>query len=348
MPPLIEQDLFGSMPSGEDILRFTLKSSDLELEILNYGGIVRALRLPDGNGNIRDVVLGFDSFEPYLRNPAYFGAMIGRYANRIANAEFTLNGHTYTLARNNGPNSLHGGICGFDKRLWHAEQQGNSIELSYLSEDGEEGYPGNLAVRVQYTLNGSSLELNYSAVTDQTTILNLTNHSYFNLAGTGSILNHELQIAADCFTPVDSTQIPTGELRPVEGTPFDFRMTRRIGGSINDPDEQLSIGKGYDHNWVLAGPAQFRHAAVVVEPRSGSTLEVHTDQPGVQFYAGNQLDGSIRGKRGERYLQRSGLCLETQHFPDSPHHPQFPSTVLHAGEEFRSRTTFGFGIRNVR
>jgi aldose 1-epimerase len=344
MPTVIQQDRFGKMPSGEEVLRLTLKSDAIEVEILNYGAIIRAIRLPDGNGGIRDVVLGFDNFEPYLSNPAYFGAIVGRYANRIANGDFSLNGRTYTLARNNGPNSLHGGICGFDKKLWHCEQHESSIVLSYLSAHGEEGYPGNVEVRVSYTLRDSTLELRYSAITDRSTVLNLTNHSYFNLAGTGSILNHELQISADYFTPVDHTQIPTGELRPVDGTRFDFRTPRLIGRSITQADEQLLIGKGYDHNWVLLGNAQeLRRAAVLVEPASGCTLRVHTDQPGVQFYAGNLLDGSIRGKRGQSYTQHSGLCLETQHFPDSPHHPEFPTTVLEPGEEFQSRTRFAFG-----
>jgi aldose 1-epimerase len=339
----IEQDRFGTMPSGEAVLRFKLKNNQLEVEILNYGGIVRALRVPANGDRVRDVVLGFDEFEPYLENPAYFGAIIGRYANRIAYGEFTLNGRTYNLARNNGPNSLHGGLRGFDKKMWLAEQRENSIQLSYLSEDGEEGYPGNLAVRVRYKLSEHALELQYHATTDQTTILNLTNHSYFNLAGAGSILDHDLQILADYYTPVDQTQIPTGELRPVEGTPFDFRTLRQISRSINERDEQLFIGQGYDHNWVLLRKTEeLRRAAVLVEPDSGCTLEVHTDQPGIQFYAGNQLDGSICGKRGESYMRHSGLCLETQHFPDSPHRPEFPTTVLEAGEQFQSRTIFAF------
>jgi aldose 1-epimerase len=339
----IAQDLFGTVPSGEAVPRFTLSTDAIEVEILAYGGIIRALRVCDSRGARRDAVLGFDSFEPYLRNPAYFGAIIGRYANRIANAEFQLNGRTYTLARNDGPNSLHGGIRGFDKRLWHAEQQDALLHLTYISQDGEEGYPGNLAIQVTYGLHDSSLHIHYSATTDQPTILNLTNHSYFNLAGVGSIIDHGLEIAAEYFTPVDATQIPTGEFRNVSGTPFDFRQPRRIGDRISEPDEQLVIGKGYDHNWVLRHPPrQFSRAALLVGPDSRCAMEVHTDQPGIQLYTGNLLDGSIVGKRGHIYECRAGLCLETQHFPDSPHHPEFPSAALGPGERFSSRTAFVF------
>jgi aldose 1-epimerase len=342
----IEPDQFGRLPTGNPVTRFTLTSDAVEAEILNYGGIVRALRVNDSQGNRRDVVLGFDGLEPYFQNPAYFGAIIGRYANRIANGEFTLDGHSYSLARNNGANALHGGVCGFDKRLWQAEEQEDGLQLSYVSEDGEEGYPGKLSVKVTYTLRDNTLGIEYFAVTDQPTIVNLTNHSYFNLAGAGSVLDHELQLAADYFLPVLASQIPAGDLRSVAGTPFDFRSSRRVGASISASDQQLSIGKGYDHNWVLRhGAGEFACAAVLLEPHSGLTLEVHTDQPGVQFYAGNLLDGSIIGKHGRAYQQHAGLCLETQHYPDSPHHPDFPSTVLRPPEVFRSRTEFVFRSR---
>ena len=344
MSSRIKDDQFGTMPSGEGVQRFTLSSDALEVEILSYGGIVRALRVPDTSGELRDVVLGFDTLEPYLGNPPYFGAIIGRYANRIARGRFALNGRAYQLPINNRPNSLHGGNRGFDKRLWQAEQKDAGVELSYPSPNGEEGYPGDLQVRVTYSIEGRALRIRYEAETDQPTVLNLTNHSYFNLGGSHTILQHRLRLAASRFTPVDTTQIPTGELVQVAGTPFDFRELTEIGRRISDPSEQLRIGKGYDHNWVLNhGPAEFAVAAVLSDPESGSTLEVHTDQPGIQFYSGNLLDG-LRGKQGRTYGAHSGLCLETQHFPDSPNHPEFPSTTLMPGDSFKSRTEFRFSL----
>ncbi len=338
----IKEDQFGTMPSGEAVQRFTVSGDGVEAEILSYGGIVRALRVADASGGVRDVVLGFDTFEPYLSNPPYFGAVIGRYANRIADGRFVLNGRTYELPINNGRNSLHGGTRGFDKRLWQPEQKDGELELNYLSPDGEEGYPGELKVRVTYSIEDSALRIQYVAETDGATVLNLTNHSYFNLAGDGNILQHRLTIAADCITPVDANQIPTGELLEVVGTPFDFRDPTEIGKRIFEPNEQLLIGKGYDHNWVLDhAPGKFALAAVLSDAASGCTLEVHTDQPGIQFYSGNLLDRSV-GKNGHIYEPHSGLCLETQHFPDSPNHPAFPSTTLRPGEHFQSRTEFRF------
>jgi aldose 1-epimerase len=305
--------------------------------------------VPDRQGKMGDVVLGYDSLDGYVNDKSYFGALIGRYGNRIAHGQFTLDGVTYKLAKNNGDNSLHGGVKGFNKRVWDAKEisskEGPALRLNYLSKDGEEGYPGNLKVQVVYTLtDANELKIDYSATTDKKTVLNLTNHSYFNLAGQGSgdILRQELMLQADKFTPVDAGLIPTGELRPVEGTPFDFRTKTVIGARINNDDEQLKLGKGYDHNFVLTRTAEFSLAARVSEPSSGRVLEVWTSEPGVQFYTGNFLDGSARGKGAKPYDFRTGFCLETQHFPDSPNHPEFPSTVLSPGEVYHSTTSYKF------
>ncbi len=312
---------------------------------MNYGGIIVSLRAPDREGKLDDVVLGYDSFEGYRTNPAYFGAIIGRYANRIAHGSFQLDGKTYSIPKNNGDNTLHGGIRGFDKKLWTAREIKDGIELTYVSKDGEEGFPGTLTTIVRYTLNAGALRIDYSATTDKDTVLNLTNHSYFNLAGQGKgeVLGHVVKIDAARFTPVDSSLIPTGELKSVQGTPFDFRTPHAIGERIDSNNEQLRLGMGYDHNFVLDHPeGQLAEAAEVYEPTTGRMLRVLTTQPGVQFYTGNHLDGSITGKGGVVYKPRFAFCLETQHFPDSPNHPSFPSTELKPGQKFHSVTVFQF------
>lgn len=338
---------FGKTAEGEEVKLYTLRNTGgMEAAITNYGGIVVSLTAPDRAGFFEDVVLGFDSLDGYLTDHPYFGAIIGRYGNRIGKAAFTLEGVEYNLAPNNGENSLHGGVHGFDKVVWTArELPPNAIELSYRSRDGEEGYPGNLDVTVRYTLtDANELRIEYAAATDKTTVLNLTNHSYFNLrgAGDGDILGHEILIAADRFTPVGPTLIPTGELRGVKGTPFDFTLPVAIGERINADDEQIRHGGGYDHNFVLNSGGELALAARVLEPESGRAMEVRTTEPGVQFYTGNFLDGSIRGKGGNAYGKRSAFCLETQHFPDSPNRPEFPSTLLKPGERYESVTAYKF------
>jgi aldose 1-epimerase len=339
---------FGRTAAGEDVVLYTLRNGrGVQAEITNYGGIVVALRAPDRRGQVADVALGFDRLDQYLERHPYFGAIIGRYGNRIAGGRFSIDEVEYTLARNNGDNHLHGGVRGFDKAVWQADAApaaDGRIVLRYRSRDGEEGYPGNLDTTVTYTLTEESeLRIEYEATTDKPTVVNLTNHSYFNLAGhgVGDVLGHEVMIDADRFTPVDAGLIPTGELRPVEGTPFDFRTPTPIGARIDAPDEQLKFGRGYDHNFVLNGTAgQLRLVARVIEPASGRVLEVLTTEPGMQFYTGNFLDGSVRGKGGRPYPRRSGFCLETQHFPDSPNKPQFPSTLLRPGERYQTTTVY--------
>jgi aldose 1-epimerase len=339
---------FGKTPTGESVDLYTLTNAKgAETTISTYGGVVVSLKMPDRTGAMGDVVLGFDQFEGYLKPPPYFGAIVGRYGNRIGGARFSLNGVEYTLAKNNGANSLHGGIRGFDKRLWTAKQRGNqTLELSYLSKDGEEGYPGNLSTTVTYTLtDNNELKIDYSATTDKDTVVNLTNHSYFNLAGQGEgdILAHRVVIHADRFTPIDAGLIPTGELRNVAGTPFDFRQPHAIGERIDSGDEQLVFGKGYDHNFVLTRTSpSLELAARVTDPKSGRVLEVLTTEPGLQFYTGNFLDGTLTGKGGKVYGKRSAFCMETQHFPDSPNKPAFPSVVLKPGGHYMTTTVFRF------
>ncbi|HEY6809242.1 MAG TPA: galactose-1-epimerase [Gemmatimonadales bacterium] len=344
---------FGTTSDGHAVDAFTLTNAHgLELRVLTYGGIIQSLRTPDRDGRLADVVLGFDSLPGYETLSPYFGAIVGRYANRIAGGRFTLDGVTHQLARNNGPNALHGGLKGFDKVVWDASPftHGDSvgIVLSHLSPDGDEGYPGALTVHVTYMLTPDDhLVVDYDATTDRATPLNLSQHSYFNLSGEGSgdILRHVLTIDADRYTPVDSTLIPTGVLAPVAGTPFDFRTPAPIGARIGAENEQLAFGRGYDHNFVLnRSGAGLSHAARLADPASGRTLDVFTTEPGLQFYSGNFLDGTIHGRRGHVYVHRGALCLETQHFPDSPNHPEFPNTILRPGEEFRSRTVFAFGV----
>ncbi|HEV2488461.1 MAG TPA: aldose epimerase family protein [Candidatus Acidoferrales bacterium] len=350
--PRIKKLPFGKAADGADVNLYVLTNKrGVEVAITTYGGRVVSLKVPDRNGKIGDVVLGYDNLDGYLKDTAYFGAIAGRYANRIAHGKFELNGKTYTLPQNDGQNSLHGGFQGFDKRVWTAKEvstpEAEALELTYLSKDGEEGYPGNLTAVVTYTLTESNeLRIDYRATSDKDTIINLTNHSYFNLAGegTGNILDEELKINADKFTPIDATFIPTGELRSVAGTPFDFRKPTAIGARIGQDDEQLKLGKGYDHNFVLnrRGKTGLVLAAQVYDKKSGRELEVWTTQPGVQFYSGNFLDGSIHGKGGVAYGHRYGFCLETQHFPDSPNHANFPSAVLKAGAHYHETTVFKF------
>lgn len=342
---VVTKSSFGRMSDGAGVDLYTLKSGRLEAAITNYGGIVVSLKVPDRTGKSADVVLGFDNLDGYLKKNPFFGALVGRYGNRIANGRFTLAGHEYTLPKNDGNNTLHGGLHGFDKKLWNARMQGDGIVLTYISKDGEEGFPGNLSTTVRYTLSGNELKIDYEAATDKDTVVNLTNHSYFNLAGQGEgdILKHEVMIAADRFTPVDRGLIPTGELRPVQGTPFDFRTPHAIGERIEGDDEQLKFGRGYDHNWVLnSGGGSLKLAARVRESGTGRVMEVLTTEPGMQFYTGNFLDGSVTGKNGKVYQKRYAFCMETQHFPDSPNHPEFPSTVLKPGQKYHTTTVFRF------
>jgi len=339
----IKKEHYGTV-DGRDVSLYTLANGTVTVKITNYGGIVTELWTPDKEGMVKDIVLGFDSLGGYLTRHPYFGCVVGRYANRIAKGKFTLDGVEYTLAVNNGPNHLHGGIKGFDRAVWEDEpvsgKDSVSLKLSYLSKDGEEGYPGNLRVTVEYTLKKTNeLSVSYEAKTDKPTVVNLTQHSYFNLAGAGSgnILGHLMMINADRYTPVDSTLIPIGELRSVRGTPMDFRSPMTIGSRIKD------VPGGYDHNYVLGRVGKdLALAARVVEPGSGRAVEVWTTEPGVQFYTGNFLDGSVVGKRGMPYQKHFGFCLETQHFPDSPNHPDFPTVVLRPGEEYSQHTVYKF------
>jgi aldose 1-epimerase len=328
--------IFGTGPDREEVYLYTLRNKrGVEVSITNYGGTITSLLAPDRNGVFDDVVLGYDTLAGYVQNPRYFGALIGRFANRIARGKFRLNGVEYQLAQNNGENHLHGGTKGFDKRVWSASETPSGLHLEYFSKDGEEGYPGNLSVAVDYVLSEENeLRIEYHAETDQDTIVNLTNHSYFNLGGQGheTILDHELMLHAGSFTPVSEDLIPTGEIRAVMGTTMDFRGGRVIGNG------------GYDHNFVLDdwNHGSMRSVARLREPSSGRVMEVFTTQPGIQFYSGNFLDGSLIGKGGVRYQQYAALCLETQHFPDSPNQPDFPSTVLRAGEVYHEKTIYKF------
>jgi aldose 1-epimerase len=349
--PSVTQKPFGTV-DGQDVQLYTLRNaSGAETTITNYGGIVVSLLVPDRSGKLVDVVLGYDDLDGYVKKTPYFGALIGRYGNRIAKGKFTLDGKTYTLATNDGANALHGGRKGFDKVVWKARpvesKLGAALELSYLSKDGEEGYPGNLDVKAVYTLtNDNALRVDFTAHTDKTTVANLTNHSYFNLSGGGDILDHLVTINADKFTPVDSGLIPTGELKSVAGTPFDFRKSTAIGARINAADEQIKAGGGYDHNWIVnqkkAGELSFQ--ARIESPRTGIVLEVSSTEPAVQFYSGNFLDGTITGKKGQVYAFRSGFCFEPQHYPDSPNQPAFPSTVLKPGQTYSNTIVYKLSV----
>jgi aldose 1-epimerase len=347
--PGLTSRVFGKTDAGTPVTLYTLTNSHgMEAAITNWGGILVSLKVPDRTGKLGDVVLGFDTLDPYLKEHPHFGALIGRYGNRIAKGHFALDGKEYTLAKNNGENHLHGGPGGFDRQVWTAKpatrKDGPALELTYVSKDGEEGYPGTLTATVVYTLtDANELRIEYQAKTDKPTIVNLTNHSYFNLAGNGDVLKHEVMLNADRFTPVDTGLIPTGELRPVQGTPFDFRKSTAIGARINAADEQIKFGGGYDHNWALNGAmGTLRVAARVTEPTSGRVMEVSTTEPGLQFYTGNFLDGTLTGKGGTKYAKRSGFCMETQHYPDSPNKASFPSTVLRPGETYKTTTVYKF------
>ena len=345
----IHKEAFGQTKDAQAVALYTLTNDrGLTTQITNYGGTIVTLRTPDRAGVLGDIVLGFDSLADYQARSPFFGCITGRYANRIANGKFTLDGVTYALATNNGPNHLHGGLRGFDKVVWQAETAESAdavtLHLHYVSGDGEENYPGTLQASVSYTLtNRNELRIDYRATTDKPTILNLTNHTYFNLAGQGKILDHLMMIDADRFTPVTAALIPTGELPTVAGTPFDFRTPTPIGARIAQHDEQLRFGGGYDHNWVLNHPEKgLRKVITVTEPTSGRRLDVATSQPGVQFYTGNMMPDALPGKGGQVYTKRSGFCLETQHFPDSPNQPHFPTTVLQPGEQYHETTVFAF------
>lgn len=350
---MIKKEVFGKTNDGQVVDLYTFSNANgMEVRAMNYGGIILSIKVPDRAGKFDDVTLGFDSLEPYLAKSTYFGALIGRYGNRIGKARFNLDGKEYKLAANNGPNALHGGLKGFDQVVWQAESfdkpEGVGVVLGYTSADGEEGYPGTLQVQVTYTLTDKNeLSLDYHATTDKATPINLTNHAYFNLAGPGvrDILDHQMMINADSITPADFTLLPTGEIKKVEGTPFDFRKPTAIGARIDANDQQIKYGPGYDHNYVInhAGPG-LALAARVVEPTTGRVMEVLTTEPGMQFYTGNFLDGTLTGKGGQVYKRRYAFCLETQHFPDSPNRPNFPSTILKPGETYTSKTVYAFSV----
>jgi aldose 1-epimerase len=348
--PGVKKTVFGKTQDGREAHLYTLSNkSGMEVAITDFGGTVVSIKVPDRNGKMGDVILGYDTLDGYENGSAYFGATVGRYANRIGGAKFSLDGKEFTLPKNNGANHLHGG---FNKVLWDAEpasgKAGPSLRLHSLSKDGEEGFPGNLSVNVVFTLtDANELKMEYTATTDKKTVVNLTNHCYFNLAGSGTILDNKLTLHASRFTPVDSGLIPTGELRSVAGTPFDFRESTTVGARIDQDEEQLKLGHGYDHNWVLdAGITEKPSlAATLLEPASGRVLEVFTTEPGIQIYTGNFLDGTIHGKGGTVYERRSAICLETQHFPDSPNHPDFPSTTLAPGKTYHTVTIYKFSTK---
>lgn len=341
--------LIGKTGDGREVEEFILSNDDsMTVRLMTYGGIISSIRVPDKTGKIADVVLGFNTLEEYLQKHPHFGVIVGRYANRIAKGQFSLDGKVYSLARNDGKNHIHGGITGFDRVVWTGSQIQRDgavgVELTYLSKDGEEGYPGNLHVTVRYLLTRQNeLVIEYEAVTDQPTVVNLTNHSYFNLAGEGSgdVLNHEIMIHASQYTEVDDELIPTGELKPVAGSAMDFRTTRPIGSRLNE------LRNGYDHNYILdKASEELSLAAEVVEPISSRVMEVYTTEPGMQFYTGNFLDGTFRGKSGQCYGKHGGFCLETQHYPDSPNHPHFPTTRLNPGDKYKSKTIYKFSVKS--
>jgi aldose 1-epimerase len=345
----VKTEQFGTLAGGGVVTKYTLKSAEVELELISYGARVVALKTKDREGVWGDVTLGYGELKPYVENTnAYFGVIAGRYANRIAKGRFALDGKTVQTTINDGVNLLHGGVEGFDQRNWDGEIVADGVEFTLVSPDGDQGFPGTLTVRVRYTLRGSVVRIAYSATSDRTTVVNLTNHAYFNLDGeaSGTILEEELTLEADAFTPVgDAAAIPTGEIASVEGTPFDFRKATVIGSRIGETNDQLTFGRGYDHNWVVRGTAgELRPAAKVYAPKSGRVLTVETTEPAIQFYSGNFLDGTLVGKSGVAYVQRSGFCLETQAFPDAPNHGNFPSAELKVGEEYTSVTTWEFGV----
>jgi aldose 1-epimerase len=347
----VEKKSWGKAPSGEAVDLYTLTNSKgHSVSISTWGAIITSIKVPDKSGALGDVVHGFDTLDGYLGKHPFFGAIVGRYGNRIGGAKFAIDGKTYTLAKNDGDNTLHGGVKGFDKYVWMAKPTAAhgapSLVLTHVSPDGDEGFPGQLTVTLTYTwTENDELRMHYVAQTTKPTVVNLTNHSYFNLAGKGTILEHQLQLSCDRYTPVVKGLIPTGELPPVEGTPFDFRKATAIGARIDAANDQIALGGGYDHNFVVNGAAgTLRPAAHVVDPSSGRTLDVITTEPGVQFYTGNFLDGTVVGKGGTHYVKRSAFCLETQHYPDSPNQKTFPSTVLRPGQTYNTTTIFKFGV----
>ncbi len=344
----VKRQDFGKLPDGTAVELYTLSNGKgMEARIMTLGAAVVLLTAPDKAGKYADIVLGMANVDGYVKGVPYFGAIVGRYGNRIGHAQFTLEGKTYNTPKNDGDNTLHGGVKGFDKHVWTASESAGGVEFTYVSKDGEEGFPGTLTSKVLYTVTpNDELKIEYTATTDSPTVLNLTNHSYFNLAGEGEgdILQHQVTLNADRFTPVDKGLIPTGELKPVSGTPFDFTKATAIGERIAQSDEQLQFGKGYDHNWVLNGTGM-KKAAEVYEPKSGRVMEVLTEEPGLQFYTGNFLDGTIRGKSGKVYGHRGAFCMETQHYPDSPNKPSFPSTELKPGQTYHTATTYRFSTR---
>jgi aldose 1-epimerase len=342
----VKMKVWGKTAEGVEVPIYTLTSARIEVRVMAYGAHIVSIRTPDRNGKMADVVLGYDSLQEYLNDTkTHFGSVVGRYGNRIALGKFSIDGVSYQVPVNNGRNALHGGPIGFDRFVWQSKEVPGGVEFTLVSPDGDMGFPGTLTSKVRYTLAGDRLRIDYSATTDKPTVLNLTNHAYFNLRGDdqGDILNETLELNADHFTPASAEAIPTGELAPVAGTPFDFRKPAVIGSRINDDNQQLKFGSGYDHNWVVNGHAgTLRLAAIVTDPDSGRKMTVETTQPGVQFYTSNHLDGTFTTRHGVKAVVHSALCLETQHFPDSPNHPAFPSTLLRPGQAFHETTTFAF------
>ena len=346
-PTTITKHSFSRLKDGREAHKYTLTNTNgLEAEITNYGATLVALRIPDANRDTEDVVLGHDTLHEYVADTNYFGSIVGRYANRIADGRISVDGTEHQLSKNDGDNHLHGGLQGFNKKLWNAKTRGDTLQLTYMSPDEEEGYPGNLTATVRYTLTDhDELKIEYTATTDKATHCNLSHHSYFNLAGTGDITRHRLTINARHYTPIREGLIPTGELRNVAGTPLDFTNPTEIGARIHEPNPQLQLGNGYDHNWALDNPGLSTPAATVHEPTTGRVMELYTTEPGLQFYSGNFLDGQTKGKEGKVYPHRGGLCLEAQHYPDTPNQPRFPTTLLRPGETYQQTTIYRFTSR---
>jgi aldose 1-epimerase len=342
---------FGKLSDGKSVDVYTMKNADLEVRVTNYGARIVSLKTKDRDGKVADVVLGYNSVDGYVAEKTtktYFGSIVGRYGNRIRGGKFTIDGHQYQIPLNNNGNALHGGPHGFDDQVWTGKELPNGVEMSLVSKDGDMGFPGTLTVHVRYTLVGDAVHINYAATSDKATVTNITNHAYFNLSGDGSgtILDEVLMLNSDAYTPVDAGLIPVGGAKPVAGTPFDFGKATAIGARINQANDQLKIAGGYDHNWILRGAnGTMKLAAKLYDPKSGRVLTVTTTQPGVQFYSGNFLDGSFTGKAGVKYTKNTGLCLETQHYPDSPNQPAFPSTLLKPGETMHSETVFAFSTQ---
>ena len=335
---------FGTLPDGEPVALYTVRDGVNEATFSDFGARIVSVKVPDRDGRVANVVLGFPTLALYLADPAYLGASIGRLANRLKQGRFTLDGQSYEVPANNGDNALHGGPAGFDRMLWRARPIAHGVEFRLTSPSGDQGFPGTLDVLVRFTFAGAALRIDYEAACDRATVVNLTNHTYFNLAGEGNILGHQIEIPAEHFTPIDATLVPTGELRPVEGTPFDFRQMIAVGARIGADDEQMTLAGGYDHNWAFGRTGELKLAARVFEPASGRTLTVQMTEPGLQFYTGNFLDGSMPSRAGGMYTRRTGLCLETQHYPDSPNQPAFPSVTLRPAETMRSATVFTFSV----